>query len=59
MLSEKTTNEFLNRNWRPAAESLRPVLADTIEEIILAILRQIFDNIPADYFVADIAEPVD
>lgn len=53
---EDSTNAYLNANWRPVAESLNPILAKTIEDIMLDILRKVFDNIPANFFLGDIEE---
>ncbi|XP_018332047.1 protein takeout [Agrilus planipennis] len=51
---ERSTNEYLNANWRPVAESLNPILSKTIEDIMLEILKKVFDNIPADFFIGDL-----
>ncbi|CAG9769220.1 unnamed protein product [Ceutorhynchus assimilis] len=53
---EDSTNAYLNANWRPVAESLNPILAKTIEDIMLEILQKVFDNIPANFFIGDIAD---
>lgn len=53
---EDSTNAYLNANWRPVAESLNPILAKTIEDIMLDILRKVFDNIPGNFFLGDIEE---
>ncbi|XP_044259736.1 uncharacterized protein LOC123008153 [Tribolium madens] len=53
---EDSTNAYLNANWRPVAESLNPILSKTIEDIMIDILRKVFDNIPADYFIGDIED---
>lgn len=53
---EDSTNAYLNSNWRPVAESLSPILSKTIEDIMIDILRTVFDHIPADFFIADIQE---
>lgn len=55
---EQTTNEFLNANWKPASESLNAVLSATIESVIFNMLKTVFDQIPADFWVDDIAVPV-
>ncbi|GLV43637.1 uncharacterized protein CBL_07036 [Carabus blaptoides fortunei] len=52
---EQTTNEFLNTNWKVAADSLSSVLSATIESIIFNMLKTVFDQIPADFWVDDIA----
>nr|CAI5821749.1 unnamed protein product [Callosobruchus analis] len=51
---EESTNAYLNANWRPVAESLNPILTKTIEDIMLDILRRVFDNVPADFFLGDL-----
>uniref|UniRef100_A0A182W486 Protein takeout n=1 Tax=Anopheles minimus TaxID=112268 RepID=A0A182W486_9DIPT len=51
---EDSTNQYLNDNWRPVSEALKPIIAKTIEDILLAIMQNIFNQIPADYFVADL-----
>lgn len=53
---EDSTNAYLNANWRPVAESLNPILTKTIEDIMIGILKDIFDNIPADFFLGDIED---
>ncbi|XP_077283602.1 protein takeout-like [Arctopsyche grandis] len=51
---EESTNSYLNANWRPVADSLRPILARTIEDILVVILQKIFHNLPANYLIADV-----
>ncbi|XP_018562542.1 uncharacterized protein LOC108904454 isoform X2 [Anoplophora glabripennis] len=51
---EDSTNTYLNANWRPVAESLSPILSKTIEDIMIDILRKVFDNIPANFFLGDL-----
>ncbi|XP_065090459.1 protein takeout-like [Ochlerotatus camptorhynchus] len=51
---EDSTNQYLNDNWRPVSEALKPIIAKTIEDILLAIMQNIFHQIPAEYFVADL-----
>ncbi|XP_056644323.1 circadian clock-controlled protein daywake-like isoform X1 [Diorhabda sublineata] len=51
---EESTNEYLNANWRPVADSLSPILSKTIEDIMLDILQRVFDNIPANFFLGDL-----
>ncbi|KAL3276724.1 hypothetical protein HHI36_012094 [Cryptolaemus montrouzieri] len=53
---EDSTNAYLNANWRPVAESLNPILTKTVEDIMLGILRTVFDNLPADFFLADLVD---
>lgn len=52
--AEESTNAYLNANWRAASESLKGILSKTIAEILIGILRKIFDNIPANYFIGDV-----
>lgn len=54
---EDSTNQYLNENWRPASEALRPIISKTIEDILLSIMQKIFHNLPAEYFVADLPWP--
>ncbi|XP_069682372.1 circadian clock-controlled protein daywake-like isoform X2 [Periplaneta americana] len=51
---EDSTNEYLNKNWRPVADSLKPILSRTVSDILLDILSKVFDNIPAKYFLGDL-----
>lgn len=51
---EDSTNQYLNDNWRPVSEALKPIIAKTIEDILLAIMQNIFNQIPAEFFVADL-----
>ncbi|CAH0558779.1 unnamed protein product [Brassicogethes aeneus] len=51
---EDSTNAYLNANWRPVAESLNPILSKTIEDIMIDILKKVFDNTPADFFLSDL-----
>ncbi|KAK9881031.1 hypothetical protein WA026_014374 [Henosepilachna vigintioctopunctata] len=53
---EESTNAYLNANWKPVAESLNPILTKTVEDIMIGILRTVFDNLPADFFLADIED---
>lgn len=59
MLTEDSTNDYLNDNWRPVSEALRPIITKTIEDILLGILNKIFHFIPAEYLISDIAKPAD
>ncbi|XP_044758025.1 uncharacterized protein LOC123316115 [Coccinella septempunctata] len=56
---EESTNAYLNANWRPVADSLNPILTKTVEDIMIGILKTVFDNLPADFFLADIGEDLD
>ncbi|CAH2108488.1 unnamed protein product [Euphydryas editha] len=51
---EDSTNAYLNANWRPVSESLRPILSKTIEDILLGFMRQIFHNLPANFMIEDV-----
>lgn len=51
---EEGTNKYLNENWRDIAKAFKPVLADTIRSILLAILSKFFNSVPAEYFESDI-----
>lgn len=55
--TEDSTNQYLNENWRPVSDALKPILAKTIEDILLVILNKVFHYIPADYLISDIARP--
>uniref|UniRef100_A0A336MJ95 CSON002346 protein n=1 Tax=Culicoides sonorensis TaxID=179676 RepID=A0A336MJ95_CULSO len=56
-LLEDSTNQYLNENWRPASEALRPIISKTIEDILLSMMQKIFHRLPAEYFVADLPWP--
>lgn len=49
---EESTNQYLNENWRPVSEALKPIIAKTIEDILLGILNRIFHFMPAEYLVS-------
>ncbi|XP_023954809.2 uncharacterized protein LOC112058318 [Bicyclus anynana] len=51
---EESTNAYLNANWRPVSESLRPILSKTIEDILLGFMQQIFHNLPANFMIGDL-----
>lgn len=52
--SEDSTNAYLNANWRPVSESLRPILSKTIEDILLGFMQQLFHNLPASFMIGDV-----
>lgn len=52
VLSEDSTNIYLNDNWKPVSEALKPIIKKTIENILLGVLNRIFHFIPAEYFLA-------
>ncbi|XP_028157583.1 circadian clock-controlled protein-like [Ostrinia furnacalis] len=51
---EDSTNAYLNANWRPVSESLRPILSKTIEDILLNFLQRLFHNLPAKFMIGDV-----
>ncbi|XP_058985432.1 circadian clock-controlled protein daywake [Musca domestica] len=54
---EDSTNKFFNDNWRMLTDALYTVITQTIEDILLDVLRKIFHFIPANFFVEDIPTP--
>lgn len=48
---------YLNENWKPVSEALKPIISKTIEDILLEIMQKIFHQIPGDYFIADLPKP--
>ncbi|XP_075161134.1 juvenile hormone binding protein 6 isoform X1 [Haematobia irritans] len=54
---EDSTNKFFNDNWRMLTDALYTVITQTIEDILLDVLRKIFHYIPANFFVEDIPTP--
>ncbi|XP_017042201.1 circadian clock-controlled protein daywake isoform X2 [Drosophila ficusphila] len=54
---EDSTNKFFNDNWRMLADALYSVITQTIEDILLDVLKKIFHFIPANFFVSDIPTP--
>lgn len=55
--TEDSTNQYLNENWRPVAESIKPLIAKSVEDNFQQILNKLFNFIPADYFISDIPRP--
>lgn len=51
---EKSTNEFFNKNWREFFEALRPLVSETVERVMLDLMKKTFDLYPANFFVEDI-----
>lgn len=49
----------MNDNWKLASDSLKPIIAKTIEDIMLDLLQKVFHFLPADYIVTDIPKPRD
>lgn len=52
--AEDSTNSYLNANWRPVSESLRPILTKTIEDILLEFMQQLFNNLPGNFMIGDV-----
>ncbi|KAI8123532.1 Protein takeout [Lucilia cuprina] len=52
--TEDSTNKFFNDNWRMLTDALYTVITQTIQDILLDVLRKIFHFIPANFFVTDI-----
>lgn len=48
---------YLNENWKPVSEALKPIISKTIEDILLDLMQKIFHQIPGDFFVADLPTP--
>lgn len=57
VFAEDSTNQYLNENWRPVSEALKPIISKTIEDILLEIMAKIFHQIPGDFFVSDLPKP--
>ncbi|XP_026477545.1 uncharacterized protein LOC113383497 [Ctenocephalides felis] len=53
---EQSTNAYLNANWRPVSESLRPILSQAIEDILVVLARQVFHGVPAEFFFGDFVD---
>lgn len=53
-LTEDSTNSYLNENWKPVSEALKPVISKTIEDILSGIMSKIFHQIPGNFFVSDL-----
>ncbi|XP_037956596.1 uncharacterized protein LOC119686165 [Teleopsis dalmanni] len=54
---EDSTNKFFNDNWRMLADALYSVITQTIEDVLLDVLKKIFHYIPANFFISDIPTP--
>ncbi|KAH8311345.1 hypothetical protein KR044_005734 [Drosophila immigrans] len=54
---ERGTNEFFNENWRDVYEALRPLITETVENVLLELLSAVFHLIPANFFIEDIPTP--
>jgi len=51
--SGDTTNRFFNENWRDIVREIKPVLEETIAEVIIGIVRQVFDLFPLEQLLPD------
>ncbi|KAL7727917.1 hypothetical protein ACLKA6_019479 [Drosophila palustris] len=54
---ERSTNQFFNDNWRDFYEALKPLIVDTVQNILKDIMSSVFHLIPANFFVEDIPTP--
>ncbi|KAH8338441.1 protein takeout [Drosophila kikkawai] len=54
---ERSTNEFFNENWRDFYEALKPLIVETVENILYDVMGTVFHLIPANFFVEDIPTP--
>ncbi|XP_017845369.1 uncharacterized protein LOC108601904 [Drosophila busckii] len=54
---ESSTNQFFNDNWRDFYEALKPLIVDTVQNIMYEIMSKVFHLIPANFFVEDIPTP--
>lgn len=54
---ERGTNQFFNDNWRDFYEALKPLIVDTVQNILQDIMGKVFHLIPASFFVEDIPTP--
>ncbi|KAG4072889.1 hypothetical protein HA402_002632 [Bradysia odoriphaga] len=54
---DENTNEYLNENWMPVSEAIRPIITKSIEDNLFETLNRVFSYIPADYFISDIKHP--
>ncbi|CAB3360918.1 Hypothetical predicted protein [Cloeon dipterum] len=50
-----TTNRFFNENWRDIVREIKPVLEDTIAEVVHGIVRQVFDLYPLEQLLPETA----
>ncbi|XP_016969588.2 protein takeout [Drosophila rhopaloa] len=54
---ERSTNQFFNDNWRDFYEALKPLIVETVENILFDVMSTVFHLIPANFFVEDIPTP--
>jgi hypothetical protein len=53
---EDSTNEYINNNWRPLADAVKPVLTETIANITTDVLTKLLDSLPAEFFYGDLSQ---
>jgi hypothetical protein len=54
--TDQSINQYLNENWKDALDALKPIIAKTIEEIMLPIVRSVYLQVPARYLISDFDE---
>ncbi|XP_039493774.1 protein takeout [Drosophila santomea] len=54
---ERSTNQFFNENWRDFYEALKPLIVETVENILYDVMSTVFHLIPANFFIEDIPTP--
>ncbi|XP_022213551.2 uncharacterized protein LOC111068373 [Drosophila obscura] len=54
---ERSTNQFFNDNWRDFYEALKPLIIETVENILFDVMSKVFHLIPANFFVEDMPTP--
>nr|CAD7446978.1 unnamed protein product [Timema bartmani] len=50
---EDSTNDYINANWRAVSESLKPILEKTCSDVVFTIMKNLFDNTPAHWYIGD------
>nr|CAD7406854.1 unnamed protein product [Timema cristinae] len=50
---EDSTNSYINANWRAVSESLKPILEKTCSDVVFTIMKNLFDNTPAHWYIGD------
>ncbi|XP_063223852.1 circadian clock-controlled protein daywake-like [Bacillus rossius redtenbacheri] len=53
---EDSTNNYINNNWRAVGETLQPILERTCADIVYTIMKKLFDETPAEFYIADVGE---
>ncbi|XP_013108603.1 circadian clock-controlled protein daywake [Stomoxys calcitrans] len=54
---ERSTNESFNKNWRDFFEALRPLITETVANIMFQLIPKIFLMYPATFFIEDLPMP--